>query len=78
VDEPVRTVPGAPVRSPRHRAWLRADGKLPDNPLLHACVIAYASDLTLLTRDHGGTHGGDRVPSRPSIRPRLMYAAVYA
>jgi acyl-CoA thioesterase-2 len=48
VDEPVRTVPGTPVRSPRHRAWLRADGKLPDDPLLHACVVAYASDLTLL------------------------------
>ena len=28
--------------------WFRADGKLPDDPLLHACVVAYASDLTLL------------------------------
>ena len=25
-----------------------AFGKLPDDPLLHACVVAYASDLTLL------------------------------
>ena len=30
------------------RAWMRADGRLPDDPLLHACVVAYASDLTLL------------------------------
>jgi len=31
------------------RAWIRADGDLPaDDPLLHACVVAYASDLTLL------------------------------
>jgi acyl-CoA thioesterase-2 len=30
------------------RVWLRADGTLPDDPLLHACVVAYASDLTLL------------------------------
>ena len=33
---------------PRQRVWLRADGTLGDDPLLHACVIAYASDLTLL------------------------------
>src|SRR5205814_2122637 len=28
--------------------WIRPDGELPDDPLLHACVVAYASDLTLL------------------------------
>ncbi|ADB32452.1 Choloyl-CoA hydrolase [Kribbella flavida DSM 17836] len=28
--------------------WIRAAGKLPDEPALHACVLAYASDLTLL------------------------------
>jgi acyl-CoA thioesterase II len=28
--------------------WLRADGELPDDPLLHVCVVTYASDLTLL------------------------------
>ena len=33
---------------PRQRAWMRIDGKLPDDPLLHACALAYASDLTLL------------------------------
>ena len=27
---------------------MRADGALPDDRLLHACVVAYASDLTLL------------------------------
>jgi acyl-CoA thioesterase-2 len=27
--------------------WLRADGKLPEDPLLHAAVVAYASDMTL-------------------------------
>jgi acyl-CoA thioesterase-2 len=32
---------------PRQRVWLRADGRLPDDPLLHACVAAYASDLSL-------------------------------
>jgi acyl-CoA thioesterase II len=28
--------------------WLRADGKLPDDPVMHACVVTYASDMTLL------------------------------
>jgi acyl-CoA thioesterase II len=28
--------------------WIRAAGKLPDDPALHACVLAYASDLALL------------------------------
>jgi acyl-CoA thioesterase-2 len=30
------------------RVWMRADGVLPDDPLLHVCVLTYASDLTLL------------------------------
>ena len=32
----------------QQRVWIRADGVLPDDPLLHACVVAYASDMTLL------------------------------
>jgi len=28
--------------------WMRAVGALPDDPLLHVCVAAYASDMTLL------------------------------
>jgi acyl-CoA thioesterase-2 len=35
-------------REPKQRIWLRADGELPDTPLLHACLFAYASDMTLL------------------------------
>jgi acyl-CoA thioesterase-2 len=30
------------------RAWIRIDGKLPDDPLLHACALTFASDMTLL------------------------------
>jgi acyl-CoA thioesterase-2 len=33
---------------PRQRVWLRADGVLPDDPVLHACVVTYASDMTVL------------------------------
>jgi acyl-CoA thioesterase-2 len=38
-----------PDGRPRSLVWLRADGTLPDDPLLHACVLTYASDLTLLS-----------------------------
>jgi acyl-CoA thioesterase-2 len=30
------------------RLWMRTDGRLPDDPLLHVCIVAYASDMTLL------------------------------
>jgi acyl-CoA thioesterase-2 len=30
------------------RVWMRADGVLPDDPLLHQCMLTYASDLTLV------------------------------
>ena len=33
---------------PSQNVWLRADGLLPDDPVLHACVVTYASDMTLL------------------------------
>ena len=36
------------VRQPRQQVWIRADGRLDDDPLLHACVVAYASDMSLL------------------------------
>jgi len=31
-----------------HRIWLRADGRLPDDPLIHVCALTFASDLTLV------------------------------
>lgn len=30
------------------QVWLRANGTLPDDPVLHACIVTYASDMTLL------------------------------
>ncbi len=36
------------LRATRTQAWLRADGELPDDPLLHVCLMTYASDMTLL------------------------------
>ena len=42
-------LPWSPLRSkePRQRIWIKADGVLPDDPLLHACVVTYASDMSL-------------------------------
>jgi len=33
---------------PRIEVWIRADGQLPESLLLQQCVVAYASDMTLL------------------------------
>jgi acyl-CoA thioesterase-2 len=32
----------------RFHVWMRATGKLPDDPAIHQCVLAYASDMMLL------------------------------
>jgi acyl-CoA thioesterase-2 len=34
--------------SATQQVWLRADGTLPDDPVLHQCIVTYASDMTLL------------------------------
>jgi acyl-CoA thioesterase-2 len=36
------------LRTNHNLVWLRADGELPDDPLLHVCLMTYASDMTLL------------------------------
>jgi acyl-CoA thioesterase-2 len=33
---------------PSQHVWVRATGALPDDPEIHRCVLAYASDMTLL------------------------------
>ncbi len=47
-----------------NRVWLRADGRLPDDPLVHVCAVTFASDLTLLDSvlvHHGRAWGLDDV-----------------
>ncbi|MEN9792689.1 MAG: acyl-CoA thioesterase, partial [Actinomycetota bacterium] len=46
VDEPPWARSG--VGAPGQRVWLRTNGTLPEDPVLHACIITYASDMTLL------------------------------
>jgi acyl-CoA thioesterase II len=38
----------AGISTPFQKLWFRADGTLPDDPLLHACIVTYASDMSLL------------------------------
>jgi acyl-CoA thioesterase-2 len=48
----------------RNQVWMRADGTLPDDDLLHVCVLTYASDMTLLDSilvRHGVYWGFDNV-----------------
>ena len=51
-------------RPPHQRVWLRADGSLPDDPVLHHCVLTYASDMTLLDTTllpHGSLAADERI-----------------
>lgn len=44
-----RFLPAAPEdRKNTFNVWIRASSRLPDDPAIHRCVLAYASDLTLL------------------------------
>ena len=37
-----------PREEARHRVWMRAAGRLPDDAIVHASMLAYMSDVTLL------------------------------
>jgi acyl-CoA thioesterase-2 len=59
---------GGGLSDPDHpavaRVWLRAAGRLSDDPAVHAAVLAYASDLTLLSASvvpHGVYIGDKRL-----------------
>ena len=56
-------------RDPKQSVWFRASDELPDDPGLHQCAIAYASDFSLLDTAliaHG----------RVLFDPRLMLASL--
>jgi acyl-CoA thioesterase-2 len=49
---------GKPMPEGRFHVWIRAIERLPDQPAIHQCVLAYASDMMLLdaaTIPHGRT-----------------------
>ena len=55
---------GTPDGQAHSTLWMRADGRLPDDQLLHVCALTYASDMTLLDAAvvrHGMSFGRDRI-----------------
>ncbi|HEU5474573.1 MAG TPA: acyl-CoA thioesterase II [Actinophytocola sp.] len=63
-EPPWRSRDRGPRPEARSQVWMRADGTLPDDPLLHVCVLTYASDMTLLDAvlaRHGVYWGTDKV-----------------
>ncbi|GAA4639402.1 acyl-CoA thioesterase II [Actinoallomurus vinaceus] len=51
------------LTGPESLVWLRVNGELPDDPLLHVCLMTYASDMTLLDTvllNHGLAWGDRR------------------
>ena len=56
-------------RAPKQSIWIRASNELPDDPALHQCALAYASDFSLLDTaliPHG----------RQMFDPELMMASL--
>ena len=48
---------GKKLEGDRFHVWIRATGRLPDEPAIHQCVLAYASDMTLARhRAHSARH----------------------
>ena len=51
-------------RLPHNRVWVKADGVLPDDPVLHTAAMVYSSDTTVLDSvitTHGLSWGFDRI-----------------
>ena len=46
-DPPWQSRPTEPQSGAHNRVWFRANAVLPDDDLLHVCILAYLSDLTL-------------------------------
>ena len=58
---------GKKIEDGRFHVWIRATGQLPDEPAIHQCVLAYASDMMLLDTALI-PHRPHRVRARPSWR----------
>ncbi len=63
-DPPWQSRLSGPRAVARSQVWFKADGVLPDDPILHVCMLAYLSDVTLLDAillEHGIAPGADSV-----------------
>ena len=63
-NDPTWKARDAGERIEKNRVWMRADGVLPDDPLMHVATMCYASDTTVLDSvisTHGLSWGIDRL-----------------
>ncbi len=68
VNDPPWQVGAEPKAEARNQVWFRSFDSLPDDQLLHVCMLAYLSDLTLLdsilaTHGLGGSWGNLKLAS---------------
>lgn len=63
-NDPAWILKGTGEKLNHNRVWMKADGELPDDSLLHAAALAYSSDTTVLDSiitTHGLSWGFDRI-----------------
>ncbi|MEV4241300.1 MULTISPECIES: acyl-CoA thioesterase II [unclassified Nocardia] len=63
-NDPAWILKGTGERLNHNRVWMRADGRLPDDPLIHVATLGYSSDTTVLDSiitTHGLSWGLDRI-----------------
>ncbi|MBF6100226.1 acyl-CoA thioesterase II [Nocardia cyriacigeorgica] len=63
-NDPAWILKGTGERLNHNRVWMRADGTLPDDPLIHVATLGYSSDTTVLDSiitTHGLSWGLDRI-----------------
>lgn len=63
-NDPAWILKGTGEKLNHNRVWMRTDGTLPDDPLLHVAALGYSSDTTVLDSiitTHGLSWGLDRI-----------------
>ncbi|MFZ2175172.1 MAG: acyl-CoA thioesterase II [Rhodococcus sp. (in: high G+C Gram-positive bacteria)] len=63
-NDPSWIMKGTGERLNHNRVWMKSDGELPDDPLVHVSVMGYSSDTTVLDSiitTHGLSWGLDRI-----------------
>ncbi|AOW94687.1 acyl-CoA thioesterase II [Rhodococcus sp. WMMA185] len=63
-NDPSWIMKGTGEKLTHNRVWMKADGELPDDPLVHFAVMGYSSDTTVLDSiitTHGLSWGLDRI-----------------
>jgi acyl-CoA thioesterase-2 len=63
-NDPSWILKGTGEKLTHNRVWMKSDGDLPDDPLIHVAVMGYSSDTTVLDSiitTHGLSWGLDRI-----------------